>query len=100
MYCVRVSIIPLSFLKIGQTNYAQYTVYYHQDSDCSHLFTAMSSFCVDCTGQIEKAEVSAHMLHLSNNLMLWCQFGPLDGLYCRYGFHFGADWSIAAVSFS
>ncbi|CAM9472935.1 unnamed protein product, partial [Ectocarpus fasciculatus] len=22
------------------------------------------------------------------------QFGSLDGLYCRYGFHFGPDWSI------
>lgn len=37
----------------------------------------MGSFYVECMGQIEKAE-----------------FGPVDGLYCRYAFHFGPDWTI------
>lgn len=36
-----------------------------------------SSFFVNCTGQIS----SAH-------------FGPNDGLYCRYIFSFGPDWTI------
>ena len=60
----------------------------------------MGSFCVDCTGQIEKAEVllRCNATHFPFIISLLClQFGALDGLYCRYGFHFGPDWSIVAV---
>ena len=35
------------------------------------------SFILSCTGQISSA-----------------QFGPNDGLYCRYSFCYGPDWSI------
>jgi hypothetical protein len=41
---------------------------------------AEQAFYVQCTGQVESGD-----------------FGALDNLYCRYAFHFGHDWTIAAV---
>lgn len=62
----------------------------------------MNAFFVDCTGQVEKAEVFSAVYnqarHIIGTIVIPMQFGALDGLYCRYGFHFGADWSIMAVS--
>jgi B9 domain-containing protein 1 len=37
------------------------------------------AFYVQCTGQIESGE-----------------FGGVDDIYCRYAFHLGHDWSVAA----
>jgi hypothetical protein len=39
------------------------------------------AFYVQCTGQVESGD-----------------FGGIDDIYCRYAFHFGHDWTIAAVS--
>ena len=56
-------------------------------SEAELIFTRLSSmaedqaFYVQCTGQVESGD-----------------FGAIDNIYCRYAFHFGHDWVIAAVS--